>query len=162
MKTLVVYESRFGNTALIARAVADALREWGAAHLLAVDEVTAPDLAGLDLLVVGGPTHAHGPSPELGGWLKGLPAGRVMGLPVAAFDMRFPMAKFLTEEAVNNTEAAHQAMLRYVELEKANTVSLSALASFYSRRARFTEQAATLERLILKLKKDENQHQKCI
>lgn len=52
------------------------------------------------------------------------------------------------EEALNNTEAAHQAMLRYVELEKANTVSLSALASFYSRRARFTEQAATLERLI--------------
>src|SRR5687768_7425824 len=70
MKSLVVYESRFGNTALIARAVADALRERGSAHMLPVDEVTAADLDGLDLLVVGGPTHAHGVSSEVGAWLK--------------------------------------------------------------------------------------------
>ncbi len=63
--------------------------------------MTAPDLDGLDLLVVGGPTHAHGPSPELGGWIKGLMANGVMGLPVAAFDTRFLMAKFL------NGSAAH-------------------------------------------------------
>jgi len=99
MKTLVVYESRYGNTALIARAVADALRERGSAHLMPVDEVAATDLDGVDLLVVGGPTHAHGISAELSGWLKSLPVERVDGLPFATFDTRYHMAQFLTGSA---------------------------------------------------------------
>jgi menaquinone-dependent protoporphyrinogen IX oxidase len=99
MKSLVVYESRFGNTALIARAVADALRERGAAHLLPVEEVTAADLDGLDLLVVGGPTHAHGISAEVGEWLETIAGEQLRGLPVAAFDTRFHMARLLTGSA---------------------------------------------------------------
>ena len=99
MKTLVIYESRFGNTAQIARAVADALRLRGSAHLLPVEEVTATDLDGIDLLVVGGPTHAHGISAALGGWLKRLPEERVRELPVAAFDTRYHQARFLTGSA---------------------------------------------------------------
>jgi NAD(P)H-dependent FMN reductase len=99
MKTLVIYESRFGNTALIARAVADALRERGAAHLLSVEDVAAHDLDGVDLLVVGGPTHAHGISSLLGAWLKRLPADQLRDLPVAAFDTRYRMARLLTGSA---------------------------------------------------------------
>jgi flavodoxin len=99
MKTLVVYESRFGNTALIARAVADALREHGAAHLLPVEEVAADDLGGLDLLVVGGPTHAHGISSDVSDWLKGLPGEQLRDLPVAAFDTRYHMARLLAGSA---------------------------------------------------------------
>jgi len=60
MRALVVFESMFGNTETIARAVADGL----AAHLgVEVVEVgVAPTLIGddVDLLVVGGPTHAFG------------------------------------------------------------------------------------------------------
>ena len=60
MRALVVYESMFGNTRAVALAVAD-----GISTLMAVESVevgAAPtqlpeDLA---LLVVGGPTHAHG------------------------------------------------------------------------------------------------------
>jgi flavodoxin len=99
MKSLVVYESRFGNTALIARAVADALREYGAAHLLAVEDTATTDLDGIDLLVVGGPTHAHGISAALGAWLKGLPETQLRALPVAAFDTRFHMPRLLTGSA---------------------------------------------------------------
>jgi flavodoxin len=99
MKSLVVYESRFGNTALIARAVADTLREHGAARLLAVEDVAATDLDGIDLLVVGGPTHAHGLSAALGAWLKGLPEAQLRALPVAAFDTRFRMPRLLTGSA---------------------------------------------------------------
>lgn len=99
MKSLVVYESRYGNTALIARAIADTLRERGAAHLLSVEDVTTADLEGVDLLVVGGPTHAHGISAVLGAWLKRLPEGYLRDLPVAAFDTRFHMARFLTGSA---------------------------------------------------------------
>jgi hypothetical protein len=56
-RALVVYESMFGNSGQIARAVAD-----GVADLMTVEvaEVcSAPtDLAGVDLVVAGGPTHA--------------------------------------------------------------------------------------------------------
>jgi hypothetical protein len=99
MKALVVYESRYGNTALIARAVADALRERGSAHLLSVEDVAPPDLDGIDLLVVGGPTHAHGISSALGAWLKGVPVGQLRDLPFAAFDTRFQIARFLSGSA---------------------------------------------------------------
>ena len=56
MKAIVVYESVFGNTHAIAEAVAEGL---GGVPVLSVRE--AVERAGdLDLLVVGGPTHAHG------------------------------------------------------------------------------------------------------
>jgi Flavodoxin len=60
MKALVVYESMFGNTASIARAVADGL----AAHfeVTLADVSTTPSASGMDLIVVGGPTHAFGMS----------------------------------------------------------------------------------------------------
>lgn len=60
MRALVVYESMFGNTRAIANAIAEGLAtrmevetvEVGAAPM------TVPD--SVDLVVVGGPTHAHG------------------------------------------------------------------------------------------------------
>ncbi|HET6533908.1 MAG TPA: flavodoxin domain-containing protein [Actinoplanes sp.] len=60
MHALVVYESMFGNTAVIARAVADGI----AAHadVTLADASTMPDATGMDLVVVGGPTHAFGMS----------------------------------------------------------------------------------------------------
>lgn len=59
MRALVVYESMFGNTRAIAEAVADELREVGEAEVCEVASAptTAPDV---DLVVVGGPTHAFG------------------------------------------------------------------------------------------------------
>lgn len=58
---LVVFESMFGNTARAARAIAEGLSGAGV-DVEVVDVVSAPaELpAGLDLLVVGAPTHAFG------------------------------------------------------------------------------------------------------
>ena len=62
MRALVMYESMFGNT----RDIANALAGGMSAHLeVEVVEVSAaPATVGddVDLLVVGGPTHAHGMS----------------------------------------------------------------------------------------------------
>ncbi|MEU4240256.1 flavodoxin domain-containing protein [Actinoplanes sp. NPDC026619] len=58
MKALVVYESMFGNTAKLARAIADGLSETAEVTLTEVN--AAPSAAGFDLLVVGSPTHAFG------------------------------------------------------------------------------------------------------
>lgn len=61
MRALIVYESMFGNTELIARAIADGLAPITRAEVVNVDDAPA-GLDGVDLLVVGGPTHVHGMS----------------------------------------------------------------------------------------------------
>lgn len=61
MRSLVVFESMFGDTETIARAIADGLSRG--MHVDVVDVATAPRVdADVDLLVVGGPTHAFGMS----------------------------------------------------------------------------------------------------
>jgi hypothetical protein len=57
---VVVYESMYGNTHLIADAVAAGLADLGAVEVVPVGAATPEVLAGADLVVVGGPTHVHG------------------------------------------------------------------------------------------------------
>ena len=70
MKAVVVYESMFGNTHLIADEIANGLRD-GDGDVDVDDVIVVPvggadvdTLAGADLVVVGGPTHVHGMSRE--------------------------------------------------------------------------------------------------
>jgi hypothetical protein len=58
MHALVVYESMFGNTQVIARAIADGLGTQGEVDLVEVSAAPTVVDAGVDLVVVGGPTHA--------------------------------------------------------------------------------------------------------
>ena len=58
LTALVVYESVFGNTEQVARAVADGLAEHLDVEVLEVAQAPAPIVDLLDLVVVGGPTHA--------------------------------------------------------------------------------------------------------
>ncbi|MFC8921351.1 flavodoxin domain-containing protein [Cellulosimicrobium sp. NPDC057127] len=63
MDAVVVYESMFGNSERVARAVAEGLGERVAVTVVDVDAVDAAAqdaLAGADLVVAGGPTHAFG------------------------------------------------------------------------------------------------------
>lgn len=57
MKALIVYESQFGNTEKVARAIAEGVATSGRVEVVAVD--TAPTVLpdDVDLLLVGGPTH---------------------------------------------------------------------------------------------------------
>ena len=57
---LVVYESMFGNTQTIAVAVADGLSVRMTVDLVEVGAAPSAVAADVDLLVVGGPTHAFG------------------------------------------------------------------------------------------------------
>ncbi|HEX6580775.1 MAG TPA: flavodoxin [Actinomycetota bacterium] len=61
-RALVVFESMFGNTQQIAEAVKEGLSSYVLADILEVG--TAPDVLpnGVDLIIVGGPTHAFGMS----------------------------------------------------------------------------------------------------
>lgn len=58
MKALIVYESMFGDTEKVARAVAEGLGVHMAVELVEAGEAPAPLVELVDLVVVGGPTHA--------------------------------------------------------------------------------------------------------
>jgi flavodoxin len=62
MRVVVVYESMYGNTHLVADAVAEGLRSVDRvdAEVVGVAHASAAVLAGAEVVVVGGPTHVHG------------------------------------------------------------------------------------------------------
>jgi Flavodoxin len=64
MRARVVYESMFGNTQAIAQAVADGLAENIGVEVEEVGSAATDVASDVDLLVVGGPTHAFGLSRE--------------------------------------------------------------------------------------------------
>ena len=120
MKTVVVYESMFGNTRSIANAIAEGLVGAGEVVVGSVDDLSPHEVGDAGLLVAGGPTHGHGMArpnahqamakdgsyakygpvlegeESLRGWLERLPAGRAAA---AAFDTRFAKPRWLTGSA---------------------------------------------------------------
>ena len=62
MRAVVVYESMYGNTHLIADAIGAGLETAFDVRVVAVSQAATEVIADADLVVVGGPTHAHGMS----------------------------------------------------------------------------------------------------
>ena len=60
MRALVIYESVYGNTRAVAEAIADGMEPLGPVEVKSVYETADSDPDGVDVLVVGGPTHMHG------------------------------------------------------------------------------------------------------
>ncbi len=91
MKALVIYDSFFGNTEKIARAIGAALDDAAEVPVLRVSAATAADLAGVEVLFVGSPTRGFKPTPAIMDFLAALPAGALRGVKAAAFDTRIPL-----------------------------------------------------------------------
>jgi Flavodoxin domain len=60
MRAIVIYESMYGNTRLVAERIADGLSDGYEVTLLTVREALGAPGPDADLIVVGGPTHVHG------------------------------------------------------------------------------------------------------
>ncbi|MDD5289217.1 MAG: flavodoxin family protein [Dehalococcoidales bacterium] len=86
MKALVVYDSAYGNTEKIARAIGSAIT--GDVKTLRAGEVNPSDWALLDLLVVGSPTQGGKATQPVHDFLNKLPESAVKGKNVAVFDTR--------------------------------------------------------------------------
>jgi flavodoxin len=99
MNSLVIYGSRSGNTQRIAEAIAEILRERGSVQLLAADEAPASMPAGTDLVVIGGPTEAHGMTPPMAQLFDRLAPGTLAGVAAAAFDTRLRWPLLLSGSA---------------------------------------------------------------
>jgi flavodoxin len=91
MKTLVVYDSKYGNTEAVARVIGETLNCPQVRHAVAVEPT---DLLGLDLLVVGSPTQGGRPTKAIQKLLDEIPAQRLNHTRIAAFDTRIPARGF--------------------------------------------------------------------
>jgi len=82
MKALVIYDSTYGNTEKIARAIGEVI----GGQVSLVGEVIPANLNGFDLLFVGSPTHGGWYTEGMRDLLKASPA--LEGVSVAVFDTR--------------------------------------------------------------------------
>ena len=86
MKTLVVYDSVYGNTELIAKAIGTAIP--GDVEVQRVSQATVDELRAVDLLIVGSPTHGALPTEAVQGMLEQIGPPVHQGARAATFDTR--------------------------------------------------------------------------
>src|SRR2546423_1817575 len=96
MNTLVVFESKYGNTQKVARAIADTLKKQVSAQIGNAHD-SRPCLKDINLLVVGCPTQKQGLSPEMAAYLNQIPD--LNGICAATFDTRHKGPKLLSGSA---------------------------------------------------------------
>jgi flavodoxin I len=91
MKALIVYDSFFGNTEKVARAIGNALGVQEN-DIVRVSTVKPEQLAGVNVLIVGSPTRAFRPTKAIVGFLNRIPLNSLNGITVAGFDTRISIA----------------------------------------------------------------------
>ena len=97
MNALVVYFSKFGNTQMLAKAIAEKLAGNGGVRTISSDELTANDLKDADLIVMGSPTHNMNLPKSVKPVFERLPRRVLPGTPVAAFDTSYKMSWWLNQ-----------------------------------------------------------------
>ena len=71
MKALIVYDSVYGNTEKIAKAIGSGI--GGDVKVLRADEAKVPETNGIDLLVVGSPTQGGRATQAIRDFIKKIP-----------------------------------------------------------------------------------------
>jgi flavodoxin len=111
MKAVVLYESLYGNTEAVARAIAEGLAPVGGVTLARFGDAGERAAEDADFVVLGGPTHGWGMTkpasrkrPDTEGypvgareWLEG--SHQAEGRMATAFDTRFGKPRWLTGSA---------------------------------------------------------------
>jgi flavodoxin len=97
--SIVIYASRYGNTQHVAEAIADGLRSYGAVELIPIEQASAVLDREADLIVVGGPTEAHGMTPAIRQFFDNLGGNEFKGVTAAAFDTRVDWPRWLSGSA---------------------------------------------------------------
>jgi flavodoxin len=87
MKSIVVYDSYFGNTQEIAETIADQLNT----KAIKIKDFKNSWLEDIEFLVVGSPTRAFSPTEGIQNFLRTLP--NLKGIKVAAFDTRMELGE---------------------------------------------------------------------
>jgi len=93
MKALIVYDSVFGNTEQVARAIGSALDLGEDVAVVRVNQVKLEQLTGLELLIVGSPTRSLRATEGTRSFLNSIPGHSLKGVKVAAFDTRLVISE---------------------------------------------------------------------
>lgn len=86
MKTVIVYDSLYGNTQAIAQSIGQALP--GDVEVLQVAQANPAGLEAVDLLIIGSPTHGALPTEAIQGLIERIGAPSREGSKAATFDTR--------------------------------------------------------------------------
>jgi flavodoxin len=86
MKTLVLYDSYFGNTEKVAQKIHSSL--GGNALIKKAEDYEKKDLEGINLLIVGSPTRGFTYSERIKPILGKIPENSLKGIKVTSFDTR--------------------------------------------------------------------------
>jgi flavodoxin len=97
MNALVVYFSKFGNTQMVAEAIAEKLASNGSVRTISSDDLTANELKDADLIVMGSPTHNMNLPKSVKPIFERLPRRVLSGTPIAAFDTSYKMSWWLNQ-----------------------------------------------------------------
>jgi flavodoxin len=99
MNVAVVYFSKFGNTQMVAEAIAEQiaaeLRPEGTVQVISLDTLSAEALKDKDLVVMGSPTHNMNLPKNVRPVFESLTKRVLKGIPVAAFDTSYKMSWWL-------------------------------------------------------------------
>jgi flavodoxin len=85
MNILVVYDTTYGNTEKLAKAIGAAV---GGGRVARIAEASSAALGKAELLIVASPTMGGRPTEAISRFLNGIPAGSLKNVKVAAVDTR--------------------------------------------------------------------------
>lgn len=123
MKAIVIFDSKFGNTEKVARALALGLKDGGIeTDCMRFDQVPPDGFRTSDLIAIGGPTQNRKVSAPLDRWLQGLSNSDLAGKQGFAFDTRY-RSRF-AGSAAKGIEARMQSLAMRVVLPPASAIVL--------------------------------------
>ncbi len=95
MISLVIYFSKFGNTKLVAETIGEVLKQAGGIQVINSDELAIEDFDGVDLVVMGSPTHRMNLPEAVRPLFDMLPRKLLKGKFFATFDTSYRMSWWL-------------------------------------------------------------------
>lgn len=99
LNALLVFDSRCPRTKRIAHAISDALEDSGRVQIVDSDTHHAINVTGINMLIIGSPTRRRRPSDTIRSLLASIPAETLQGLPLAAYDVRARVPRWITGSA---------------------------------------------------------------
>jgi len=93
MKILIVFDSLYGNTEIIAYIIGSSLKPHGEVEIHRVETIMPEQLAGIQLLIVGSPTQQFRATAAMRAFLQNIPRDGLKGVRVVAFDTRLTQAE---------------------------------------------------------------------
>jgi len=90
LNTLIIYDSLHGNTKKIADSIS---KGFDNIKVISVENITLEDIKGINLLIVGSPTHGGTTKPSLLEFLNSIPLNYLKDVYITSFDTRFDEKK---------------------------------------------------------------------